>query len=66
MPAWSERRQYAELAAEYGGYHLPTKGDEGKSGSGVILILPVAPAQSKECPIVIEARNAVEGEEENG
>src|SRR5271169_6446873 len=40
VPDWSERRQYAELAAEYGGYHKPAKGDQGQSGGGVILILP--------------------------
>lgn len=40
--AWSERRQYAELAAEYGGYHIPKKSD-GNQGGGVILILPDAP-----------------------
>jgi hypothetical protein len=40
VPAWSERRQYAELAAEYGGYHAPSKNDQGPSGAGVILILP--------------------------
>lgn len=43
VPAWSERRQYAELAAEYGGYHVPTKGDQGQGGGGVILILPGQP-----------------------
>jgi hypothetical protein len=37
--AWSERRLYAELVAEYGGYHVPEKGDQKPSG-GVILILP--------------------------
>ena len=40
VPAWSERRQYAELAAEYGGYHVPKKNDHGPNGAGVILILP--------------------------
>ena len=40
VPAWSERRQYAELAAEYGGYHLPIKDDARQGGGGVILILP--------------------------
>jgi hypothetical protein len=43
--AWSERRQYAELAAEYGGYHVPEK-NEGKPAGGVILILPDAPKVS--------------------
>ena len=43
VPAWSERRQYAELAAEYGGYRAPTKGDQGQGGGGVILILPNQP-----------------------
>ena len=49
--AWSERRAYAELAAEYGQYHVPEKGD-GERGGGVILILPDGP---KPAPI-IEAR----------
>lgn len=40
VPAWSERRQYAELAAEYGGYHAPTESDKEQGGGGVILILP--------------------------
>jgi hypothetical protein len=40
--AWSERRQYAQLAAEYGGYHAPDKGDR-EQGSGVILLLPGPP-----------------------
>jgi hypothetical protein len=40
--AWSERRQYAELAAEYAGYHIPKKTDSNQGG-GVILILPDAP-----------------------
>ena len=40
VPAWSERRQYAELATEYGGYHVSSKNDQGPSGAGVILILP--------------------------
>ncbi len=39
VPDWSERRQYAELAAEYGGYHQPAKDDRGQGGSGPILIL---------------------------
>jgi len=43
VPAWSERRQYAELAAEYGGYYKPAKGDQGQGGGGVILILPGQP-----------------------
>ena len=37
--SWPERRQYAELAAEYGGYHIPEKGER-ETGGGVILILP--------------------------
>ena len=37
--SWPERRQYAELAAEYGGYYIPEKG-ESEDGGGVILILP--------------------------
>ena len=28
VPAWSERRQYAEIAAEYGGYHAPTSSEQ--------------------------------------
>ena len=49
--AWTERRQYAELAAEYGGYHAPDKGDREQAG-GVILILPDSPRPAP----VIEAK----------
>jgi len=53
--AWSERRQYAVLAAEYGGYHLPEK-VEGKQSGGVILILPDATkAVAVDKSIVVEA-----------
>ena len=71
VPAWSERRQYAELAAEYGGYHVPRKNDHGQAGTGVILILP--DAQLRPAPAnnpVIEAvpnataRELVEGEDD--
>jgi hypothetical protein len=55
VPAWSERRQYAELAAEYGGYHKPAKGDQGQVGGGVILILP---SQPQLAPIVGTAIDA--------
>ena len=55
MIAWSERRLYAELVAEYGEYHVPEKGDQKHSG-GVILILPDT---SKPAP-VIEAK-AIKG-----
>ena len=74
VPAWSERRQYAELAAEYGGYHQPMKGDE-RGGGGIILILPGMQSQPGQIGgTVIEARirdgdpaqDAVEGEETNG
>jgi hypothetical protein len=37
--AWSERRQYTQLAAQYGGYYAPDKGDRDQGG-GVILLLP--------------------------
>lgn len=47
VPAWSERRRYAELAAEYGGYSKSAKGEPGQSSPGVILILP---SQGKELP----------------
>jgi hypothetical protein len=36
--AWGERRLYAELIAEYGGY--VSGNDDQKHGGGVILILP--------------------------
>jgi len=39
VPAWSERRQYAELAAELGGYHTRDSKEE-RGGGGVIIILP--------------------------
>ena len=50
--AWSERRAYAEMAASYGGYFVPEKGDR-EQGGGVILILPDGPR-----PTVIEAKVA--------
>jgi hypothetical protein len=40
---WSERRQYAAMAAEMGGYHVPDKRDRDQGGPGVILILPDPP-----------------------
>jgi hypothetical protein len=46
--AWSERRQYTQLAAEYGGYYAPDKGDRDQ-GSGVILLLPIPP---KPVPVI--------------
>ena len=72
VPAWSERRQYAELAAEYGGYKAPTKGDQGSGAGGVILILPGGPSNSVAVdnnvivavPKSIE--NRAEGEETDG
>lgn len=59
VPAWSERRQYAELAAEYGGYHKPSNGDQGQGGGGVILILPAQPQPTPVATTVIEAVPAV-------
>jgi hypothetical protein len=65
VPAWSERRQYAELAAEFAGYHAPSKDDRERGGGGVIIILPdpdptpenrtvvEAAAEQKPAPIVI-------------
>jgi hypothetical protein len=73
--AWSERRQYAELAAEYGGYHVPRKNDEGQGGGGVILILPgMRPHPTPVGHTVIDAapqsskliQSPIEGEENNG
>jgi hypothetical protein len=58
VPAWSERRQYAELAAEYGGYHLPIKSDQAQGGGGVILILPGG--QSQSTPVVPIDRKVVD------
>jgi hypothetical protein len=58
VPAWSERRQYAELAAEYGGYHKPVKGDQGQVGGGVILILPSQPQPTPISGTVIDAASA--------
>jgi hypothetical protein len=59
--AWSERRQYVQLAAEYGGYHAPDKGDRDQGG-GVILLLPGPP---KPAP-VIEATVVDAPAEEDG
>jgi len=55
VAAWSERRQYAELAAEYAGYHKPGKGDQEQGGGGVILILPGQPQPASVATTVIEA-----------
>jgi hypothetical protein len=46
---WSERRQYAAMAAEMGGYHVPDKSDRDQGGPGVILILPDPP---KPAPVI--------------
>jgi hypothetical protein len=59
--AWSERRQYTQLAAEYGGYHAPEKSDRDQVG-GVILLLPGPP---KPAP-VIEATVVDAPAEEDG
>ena len=61
VPAWSERRQYAELAAEYGGYHKPAKDDQGHGAGGVILILPSQPQATPIAGTVIDAASAGNG-----
>lgn len=62
VPDWSERRQYAELAAEFGGYHKSAKGDQSQGSGGVILILPGHPQpQIQTAPVngtVIDAASA--------
>jgi hypothetical protein len=60
--AWSERRQYAALAAEYGGYHKPAAKDEGAQGGGVIIVLPRSTADPKS----VEAGPVIEGEVSSG
>jgi len=40
--SWTERRQYAELAAKFGGYYAPDKREVEQPG-GVILIIPDGP-----------------------
>jgi hypothetical protein len=59
--AWSERRAYAALVSEYGGYHAPDKGDR-EQGGGVILILPDSP---RPAPViqakVVEVPNEASG-----
>lgn len=35
--AWSERRQYASLAAELGGYHAPPRQESPDSGAKVLI-----------------------------
>jgi hypothetical protein len=54
VPAWSERRQYAEGAAEFAGYHAPSKDDRERGGGGVIIILP-DPDPTPENRTVVEA-----------
>jgi len=55
--AWSERRQYAELAAEYGGYK-PAAKDEGAHGGGVLIILPGPDSEVR----TAQAKPVIEGE----
>jgi len=52
VPAWSERRQYAELAAAYGGYQ--TRDKEERSGGGVILLFGDPPKPELENRTVVE------------
>lgn len=35
--AWNERRQYATLAAEFGGYHVPPKQESQDNGAKVLI-----------------------------
>ena len=49
VPDFAERRQYAQLAAEYGAYHTAKK-VEGEGSGRVILILPDAPASVPPIP----------------
>jgi hypothetical protein len=58
--AWSERRQYAQLAAEYGRYYVPDEGDRNQ-GSGVIIVLPHGSE-----PKTAEAGTVIEGEASRG
>ena len=48
--AWGERRQYAQLAAEYGGCHIAKKAGDGEGSGRVILILPDGPAAMPPAP----------------
>jgi hypothetical protein len=63
---FGERRQYAELAAEYGQYVAPAKTDA-QAASGVVIVLPQAtsePRQPGEPKPVIEAMLVVEDKPE--
>lgn len=58
--AWSERRQYAAMATEYGGYHVPDKSDR-EQGGGVLIILPRSAAEPKgETGVVVEGETRVQ------
>jgi hypothetical protein len=58
---WSERRQYAELAAEYGGYHQPAKDDRGQGDGGPILILSAGVQHTQISLMAIDVPPAADG-----
>jgi hypothetical protein len=48
--AWSERREYTAMAAEYGGYHVPPSRDEGRSGMQILIGVKVIGAENGDTP----------------
>jgi hypothetical protein len=44
--AWGERREYAALAAEYGGYHVPPSRDEGKPQMQIAIGIEIIGAEN--------------------
>jgi hypothetical protein len=61
----SERRAYAQLAAEYGAYHAPPDKSDRDQGSGVLIILPRPAGEAKtgETGMVIEGETKVQAAE---
>ncbi|MGB7496675.1 MAG: hypothetical protein WBW05_19925 [Candidatus Acidiferrum sp.] len=49
--AWSERREYAALAAEYGGYHVPPSRDEGRAPVQIVVTVGVIGSDSKDSTV---------------
>ena len=46
--AWNERRMYASLAAEYGGYFIPPKSENSDTGAKVLIVFN----RDKETPTI--------------
>jgi hypothetical protein len=49
--AYGERRQYAELAAQYGGYHVPPSRDEGRAPVQIVVTVGVIGSEDEDSTI---------------